>query len=127
VPVITGGSNPGSTTVIGKSDPGCTPGVVTIFDCGPEMPPVCYDGNDTPIGTGTKDANGTFVINVSPPLKAGQKIYATDNCTDPILEGPAVAIGSVAVPAGSHDMLMLLAAVLSALGVAALLRSRQRR
>ena len=127
VPVITGGADPGSTTVIGKSDPRCTPGLVTIFDCGPEVPPICYDGNDTPIGTGAKEANGNFVINVSPPLKAGQKIYATDNCTDPILEGPAVGIGTAAVPAASRDTLMLLAAVLSLLGIVALLRPRQRR
>ncbi len=126
VPVITGGVDKGSTTVSGHADPGCTPGIVTIYDCGPEVPPVCYDGNDTPIGSGSKDFQGNFVINVSPPLKSGQKIYATDDCTDPILEGPAVGLIPAAVPAASSDMLALLAAVLALVGLAALLRQRSR-
>jgi hypothetical protein len=128
VPVIAEGLEPGSTTVSGDGDPRCVPGEVAIYDCGPEVPPVCYDGNDTIIGTGTKDAQGHFVITVSPPLEAGQRIYAVDGCTDPGLEGPPVAVRRPApVPVASRDMLVLLAVILSAIGLAALFRQLRSR
>lgn len=102
--VITGGATAGSTAVRGRSDPACpseTPnGSIRVFSCGPEVPPICHNGNDPLVASGTKDALGNFVITFSPPLQAGQYIYVTDGCFDPILVTPAAqVVAPAAAPA----------------------------
>lgn len=84
----------GSTTVEGHADPSCPNGmnVLKVYDCGPDVPPICHDGNDVLIGTGHKDASGHFVIAVFPPLRPGELIYVVDMCFDPPVVGPPVLV-----------------------------------
>ncbi len=119
---------PGSSTVSGLSDPSCVGGVVTIFDCDVvEHPPVCYNGNDVSIGSGTK-VNGHFNITVSPPLQPGQIIYATDGCSDPVLVGPSVVIEAPSpAPLVSPIGLVGLVGLLALVGVFGLWRAVPRR
>jgi len=94
---------------------------IIIYDCGPEVPPICYDGNDPVIGTGTKEANGNFSIPVSPPLHFGQRIYFTDGCFDPLLVSPfAVVDPRAAAPLLPGHMLAGLVALLLITGGASL-------
>jgi SdrD B-like domain len=121
-PIITGGTTEGSSIVRGHSDPTCVGGQVMIFDCG--LPPDCHHCTtaancpDPLIGTGTKDANGDFIIPLSLMPAAGHKIYATDGCTDPALVGAEVEIGAATkAPLLAPQLIACLAALLGALGV----------
>jgi hypothetical protein len=92
-----------------------------------ESPPVCYNGNDVPIGMGQKQPDGHFVITVSPPLKTGQVIYATDGCTDPTLIGPSeVVFAPTPAPALSPDRLLALVGILMLVGAFGLLPRMKR-
>ena len=127
--VITGGAVAGSTTVSGRSDPGCPSlmpnNAISIFSCGPEVPPVCHDGNDPLLATGTKDAMGNFVIAISPPLRAGEIIYATDGCFDPALVGPATRVTAPSgAPALSWWGMIGAAALMGGVALRALRRRR---
>jgi hypothetical protein len=87
---------------------------ISIFSCGPEMPQICHDGNDPLLAVGTKDAMGNFVITVSPPLEAGQIIYATDGCFDPVLLGTNTIVDPMAeAPVASRWGIIGLAALLN--------------
>lgn len=114
--------------VSGTSDPGCFPGLITVFDCDVvESPAVCYNGNDVPIGTGQKQPDGHFVIAVSPPLKPGQVIYATDGCTDPILIGPSQVVPApTPAPVLSSNRLLALVGILVLVGAFGLLPKMRR-
>jgi len=136
---ITGGTLPGSTEVNGASGLDCpdsSPIPITICDCGPESPPQCYDGTapvgsgcwsgDTPIGTCPK-VNGSFTCLLSVPLQPGQIIYATDGCYDPVLVGPSRVIpGARVVPLLSPRAIVLLAGIVSLVGLLGLTRIRRR-
>ena len=73
------------------------------------------------IGSGSVDATGHFAINVSPPLRLGDRIYARDVCNgvdgDPI----TVNAGRVA-PAASLPLTGVLGMVLAAVGAWSLSR-----
>ena len=93
-------------------------GKVHVFDCAPGA---CHDGNDTEIDAGnigvTKRPDGTFTISLSTPLTAGETLYATDGCYDPVLVGPAQVVSLAAiVPALSPTFVVVLVVVLSAVG-----------
>jgi len=111
-PEITGGSTGGSTEVEGNADPDCPNGmnVLKVYDCGPEVPPVCFDGNDILIGTGSKGPGGHFVIPVSPPLVPGHLIYVVDMCFDPEEVSPPVRVFPP-IPAPLLDPAAIAAAV----------------
>jgi len=116
--VLTGGAAAGSTTLSGRSDPACPTlmpnNAISIFSCGPEAPQICHDGDDPLLAIGTKDAMGNFVIAIAPPLKAGQMIYATDGCFDPVLTGAATVVAApTAAPVVSRWGMIGLAALLS--------------
>ncbi len=114
-PMITGGNVAGSNHVIGTSAAGC-PGmnIIRIFDCGPGQPPVCYDGDDVLIGTGSKRPDGSFDVAVSPPLRAGERVYAVDYCFGTPLIGPSALVTAIAPapPLGPYGVLLALAALL---------------
>jgi len=127
-PVITGGNTDGSTTVTGQAPPECPTAnnQILIYDCG--IPPVCHDADDTVIGMTMKDANGMFIVHLSPPLHAGQVIYITDGCFDPLLFGPPVVVQAQApAPVMSPGILVLLAGGLGLIGFVNLLRVRRMR
>lgn len=127
-PRVTGGTLSGSDRVAGSGAPGC-PGanVVAIFDCGPERPPICHDGTDQLIGTGSKQPDGRFEIAVAPPLQRGQRIYAVDDCFAPPLVGPPVLVTAPApVPALGLAGTILALLVLVALACAAIPLLRRR-
>ena len=93
-----------------------------IFDCG--YPPNCHHCtnvspcDDELIGTGTKDANGNFVIPLSLFPAAGHEIYATDGCDDPAIVGPDVVVqAATTAPLLSPRALALLVVLLSIVGV----------
>jgi hypothetical protein len=93
-----------------------------IFDCG--YPPNCHhcimvNGCADPlIGTGTKDANGNFVIPLSLFPAPGHEIYATDGCADPALVGPDVVIQAPATaPMLSPRAVMVLVVLLGVVGL----------
>jgi cysteine-rich repeat protein len=98
-PTFTGGDpQPGDTTVSGRGNPGCMGGKITVFDCGPESPPICFNGNDVMLGMGVKNPDGSFMITV-PPLQLGQVIYIEDSCTDPPLRSdPLLVVSPAAAP-----------------------------
>lgn len=134
LPSFPGGPVAGSSTVTGTSNPQCIGGVVKIFDCGPEVPPICAHCTtevgcpDQKIGQGTKDSKGNFVITVTPPLKPGQIIYATDGCTDPALVGPDTVVTRPApAPVLSPHLMLMLVAVLGLVGVLGVRRLRTSR
>ncbi|MFI5395675.1 MAG: choice-of-anchor P family protein [Candidatus Binatia bacterium] len=134
-PILTGGTTAGSTAVTGHSDPGCEPlglNQILIFDCG--APPNCAHcttpvGCPNPvIGAGTKDPLGNFIIPVSPPLRAGQVVYVTDGCFDPVLVGPDAMVQVAPItPLLSPGMLAALMGILTAVGLSGLRRLRQAR
>ncbi len=104
---------------------------MTLFDCDVvETPPVCYNGNDVAIATGSKDAHGNFTFMLPAPLRPGQTIYVTDGCRVPVLRGPFVVVAAPAMaPALSPTMLVVLGALLTLVGVlvpAAMLPRRRR-
>ena len=123
--VITAGLTVGSRTLSGQGSAACPctmlpecDGKVHVFDCAPGA---CHDGNDTEIDAGnvgvTKRPDGTFTISLSAPLTAGQTIYATDGCYDPVLVGPDQSVSHAEiVPALSPTLVAVLTAVLSAVG-----------
>ena len=115
VPMITGGALAGSTQVTGNAAPNGT-NCIQIIDCGPDG--ICAgpgDVDDTVLGTGSTNGAGAFSITV-PPLKAGQIIFARDQCNE--LNGPPIIVTlPVAAPALSPTMLALL---VTALGLTAL-------
>jgi hypothetical protein len=136
--MILSGATVGSTTLTGQSDPTCPctsppcDGKIHVFDCGPETPPVCHDSGanaDFEIAVPvTKNADGTFTIMLTTPLKPGQIIYATDGCFDPALVGPNVVVRQPpAVPLLSREMIVALIAGLSLVGVLGLKRVRSMR
>jgi hypothetical protein len=161
-PLITGGTIPGSNDVTGTSGTDCPnftcsgsspPGVhcggdadcvgngtcsnpdpIVIYDCGPETPPVCHDGNNAPFFT-----NGDTQIGMCPKaagfyncllmvnLKPGEIIYAVDNCYDPSLRAvsPDTVIGRPpAVPLLSPVMIVVMAGTLCLVGLLGLARLR---
>jgi hypothetical protein len=121
-PEITGGAVAGSTTVTGRAIPNATPGnnCITVFDCGTDG--ICST-SDTPIGTGSVNAQGVYVVTVSPPLAAGERIFARDTCND--LNGPPVVVGAGTVaPVMSMTMVIVLAFALGAVGLLAVGRMR---
>lgn len=94
-------------------------GKIHIFDCGPDG--TCYDGDDFEIGTAMKDANGGFTAFFSIVLKPGQKLYAIDACFDPLRGGPVVVVSAPTVaPTLSRDLLVVLAVLLSGVGLLSL-------
>jgi cysteine-rich repeat protein len=125
-PAFTGGKpQPGDTVIKGHGNPGCMGGKITVFDCGPESPPVCFDGNDTMLGMGVKNVDGTFMITV-PPLTLGQLIYIADSCTTPPLTSdPLFVVSPAPVPLLSPWAMALALAML--LGMAAIGVWRRRR
>jgi hypothetical protein len=77
------------------------------------------------IGTGGTNAGGVFSITVSPPLVAGQKIFARDVCHIPPLAGPEVVVTlPTTAPVLSTGMLLVLAVSLTLIGLLALTRTR---
>jgi cysteine-rich repeat protein len=123
-PMVTpGGATPGSGTVGGMSNPGCTGGAITIFDCGPNR--TCFDNDDTAIGSGVKDVNGKFQIAV-PALACAQLIYISDSCTTPPLLSDPILISCGAAPAPLLSPLGIALAMLLLLGIAALAMRRLR-
>jgi hypothetical protein len=118
----------GSDRVVGSSAPAC-PGtnIIAIFDCGPERPPVCHDGTDQLIGTGSKRPDGSFDITVAPPLQPGQRIYPVDYCFTPPLVGPSALVTALApAPALGPIGVLLALLVLVALAHFAILAGRRR-
>jgi hypothetical protein len=127
-PVITGGNTAGSTTLIGHSGTkaGCVAGDLQVFDCGPNA--TCYDSDDfpLPLAGASRDAAGNFSITLVQPLMPGQVIYVTDNCFDPILRGPAIAVGvPPAAPLLSPAMIAVMMGMLSLVGLFGLARVRR--
>jgi hypothetical protein len=81
---------------------------------------------DTLLGTGTKNANGTFTVMLNTPLVPGHFIYAVDLCNAPPFDvGAAVFIPLYLVPVASNTTVAGLAAVLSIVGLISLLRLRR--
>jgi hypothetical protein len=122
-PIITGGAVAGSNTVTGSAIPNATPGnnCITIFDCGTDG--VCST-SDTPIGTGSVNAQGLYIVTVSPPLVTGERIFARDTCNG--LDGPPIIVGVGAVaPVMSLPMVVVLAFALGGIGFLALTRVRR--
>jgi hypothetical protein len=68
-------------------------------------------------------SNGNFTIVLVNPLVPGQKIYVTDGCHDPVLSRPVVVKGT-AVPLMSPDLIVVLVAALSLIGLLGLTRLR---
>jgi hypothetical protein len=124
IPTSPAGVNPGDTVVAGQGNPACMGGVVTVLDCGPEVPPICGNGNDIVLGTGSKAADGSFMITV-PPLAAGQLIVITDGCTRPALRGAPLRVGGTPAPLLSAGALVAAAALLTMIGGAAMVRRRR--
>jgi hypothetical protein len=128
-----GGSNDTKPCGCGNECPGgsCNaPKVIQVFDCGPEAPPVCFDGNDTLIGSCQKCLNGVFDCPLfsNTPLQPGQILYATDGCYDPSRTGaPAVIQNPPVAPLLSPQMILLLAATLGLVGLLGLARLRLNR
>ena len=114
IPLITTAQG-GSTTASGVSDPNATPGnnCITIFSCGVDT--ICGNGDDLPLGTGSVDASGRFVVTVS-RLQLGERIYPLDTCTNRM--GGAFTVGPLAaVPLLGPMTVLLLIASLSLLGL----------
>lgn len=128
-PLITSGTTEGSTTLKGSSSPSCMAFPISVFDCGPNG--ICQEidshgvplpspGDDFKLMTisATRDALGNFTVVLATQLKAGQKIYITDGCFDPVLTGPtAFVAGRTSAPLLSPRGLALL---VSTLGLVAL-------
>ncbi|MBI3783962.1 MAG: hypothetical protein HY270_11225 [Deltaproteobacteria bacterium] len=133
--LITAGLTAGSQRLMGYAPTACPctmlpacDGKVHAFDCAPGA---CHDGNDTEISSGnfgvTKNPDGTFTITLNTPLPAGDTVYATDGCYDPMLVGPNQLVQQPeAAAALSPRMLVALTAILSAVGVLGLSRLRRR-
>jgi uncharacterized repeat protein (TIGR02543 family) len=120
VPKITDGAVGGSTTIngVGLGLPGCTPGPIKVFDCGPDRS--CNNDDDFELAIVSANVqNGSFSIVLVNPLASGQRIYVTDGCHDPEASLSAVVPVAAAVPLLSFRLIMLLA---FALGAIALLR-----
>ncbi|HEX7407105.1 MAG TPA: hypothetical protein VF515_05570 [Candidatus Binatia bacterium] len=124
-PRIIGGATGGSTviTVSGVGGPGCVPGPIQVFDCGPDR--LCHDFPDDfplPVLSAIKLPNGDFVVTLAQPLVPGQQIYVTDGCTYPLLSVPALVRGLASVPTLSGSMLVALEALLALVGLLGLSR-----
>jgi len=127
VPVITGGNTAGSTTLTGhgSTKPGCVAGNLQVFDCGPNA--ICHDSDDfpLPLAAATRDTAGDFSITLVQPLTPGQLIYVTDNCFDPMLRGPAIAVRVPATaPLLSAAMIAAMMGTLGLVGLLGLARAR---
>jgi hypothetical protein len=95
-----------------------------VFDCGPETPPVCHDGNDVRIATCPK-SQGFYSCLLTVPLKPGQIIYDTDGCFDPSLVSPDAIVRQLpAVPLLSQRMMVVLGVALGVVGLLGLRRMR---
>jgi len=115
----------GSTTITGSGigAPGCTPGPIQVFDCGPDR--ICHDGDDFPLAVASASFNnGNFTIVLVNPLVPGHKIYVTDGCHDPVLSLPAVVELAAMAPLLSPDLIVVLVAVLGLIGLRGLNRLR---
>ena len=123
--MITGGYVGGSTTITGTGigEPGCTPGPIQVFDCGPDK--ICHTVDDFPlVVVSASYSNGNFTIVLKEPLEVRHSIYVTDGCTAPILS-PSVTVGYPAeAPLMSPAVLLILAATLGLLGLVTLSRIR---
>jgi hypothetical protein len=125
-PVITGGYVGGSATITatGIGEPGCTPGPIQVFACGPDR--ICHDGDDVPLAVASASYNnGSSTIVLVEPLVPGQRIYVTDGCTDPLLSRPVTVTYPTEAPLMSPGLILILAATLGLLGLVMLRRSRR--
>lgn len=123
-PMVTGGNVGGSSVLIVTNIGSmCLPGPIQVFDCGANG--ICHDGDDRllPILSATKLPNGDFQIHLAQPLQPGQEGYVTDGCTDPLLSVPFVVKAPAAAPLLSRNVLLVLAFVLSVLGLRSLNRT----
>ncbi len=113
---------PGSGTVSGSSNPGCTGGMITVFNCGPDR--ICFNGDDVPLGMTTKNPDGSFDVDV-PDLQPGQRIYISDSCTNPpLLSGIIFVTVASQAPALSWVGLCLAIMLMAAAGGIAIQRRR---
>ncbi len=104
-------------------------GLIHVFDCGPESPPVCYDGTDVELGTCSK-AVGFYDCLLTVPLQPMHVIYSTDGCFDPLLVGPSAPVQVTRlnpVPALSPAMLGVLVTTLAVVALIAMRRRFARR
>ncbi|MFQ5668323.1 MAG: hypothetical protein ACE5I7_18080, partial [Candidatus Binatia bacterium] len=127
-PRITGGGTNGSTkiTVSGIAEPNCTPTPILVFECGADGLCDATSNDDIPLAlvSVTQQQNGDYFIVLVNPLQAGQRIFVTDGCTDPSFSLPAVVTAPAVAPLLSSDMLILLVAILSLVGLLGLSRLR---
>ena len=116
----------GSTTVTGVGRPNLPAPCIQIHDCGPDR--ICENGDDTIIGTGGTNSNGSFTITVMPALTCNERLYAVDVCDTSVPGGRVGPIFRVfcpaPVPAMSASSTGLLIAILGLIGLAGLLRPR---
>ena len=113
----------GSSTISGTGigAPGCTPGPIQVFDCGPDR--ICHDSDDFQLTVVSASySNGNFTIVLAQPLVAGQRIYVTDGCHDPILSGPVLVQFPAPVPLMSRGLIVVLVVVLGFVGLLSLTR-----
>ena len=124
---------PGSRNVSGSSSPDCPgcaagcDGLIHVYDCGPETPPVCHDGNDVQIASCSK-TNGFYNCLLAAPLQPGHIIYDTDGCFDPALFGPSPPVlvpTPAAVPLLSPWMIVALTGTLLMVALMRLRRLRR--
>ena len=110
-------------TGTGIGTPGCTPTPIKVYDCGTDR--ICHDGDDAELTVVSATySNGNFTIVLAQPLVAGQRIYVTDGCHDPVLSLPALVKFPAAVPLMSRDLILVLAAALGLVGLQGLTRLR---
>ena len=112
---ITAGAEQGSTRVSGRAAGNPNPGnrCISIWDCGADR--ICQNGDDVALGSGSVDASGHFVVNVTPALRGGQLIYPRNDCAR--LNGPQLRVASLS-PAPALTPLGAALAVLVLLGLA---------
>jgi len=124
---------PGSGNVTGSSSPDCPgcasgcDGLIHVYDCGPETPPICHDGNDVQIATCAKSA-GFYNCLLTAPLQPGHVIYDTDGCFDPTLVHPSLDVvvpRPAVVPLLSARMIVVLAGTLGVVALMGLRRLRR--
>jgi hypothetical protein len=127
--MIIAGATGGSTVirVRGVGGPGCVPGPIQVFDCGPDR--LCHTADDIPLAvvSATLLPSGDFLVTLAQPLVPGQRIYATDGCTNPLLSlFTLVRLGPAPVPTLSGSLLVALGALLAFVGLLGLTRLRWR-
>ena len=119
------GCDPTGTTCsgTGTGEPGCIPSTVMVFDCDGDG--LCHTVDDFPLPVVSVMINGmSFKVVLVTPLMPGQKIYVTDGCNDPELSPPFVFPAPAVAPLMSRDMMVILVAALSLVGLLGLSRLR---